>query len=254
MNLDAIRLQNWYATPQGRLVARLIGESLERWMHPATAEGACGFGFVHPYMEFVISGREGAFAAAPAEMGVVPWPSGSGNRAALVRPNALPYPDGHFERVFLVHLLEATESPRETLREVWRIMKPGGHLYIVVPNRGGFWTHRDATPFGWGHPYSPRQIRGLLEASFFALRQTRFALFVPPFSGRRILRSAPAWEKIGDRWFARFGGVILSDAEKVVHAVTPLLEKSYNLPRASSMVLPLAGNRGAVNSRRRDRD
>ncbi|MBF0153902.1 MAG: methyltransferase domain-containing protein [Magnetococcales bacterium] len=254
MNLDAIRLQNWYATVQGRAVARLVGGSLEQWMRPSVAGCTFGFGFVQPYMEYVISGREGSFGAAPAEMGVLPWPSGSANRVSLVRPNALPYPDGCFDRVFMIHLLEGTESPRETLREVWRVMKPGGRLFIVAPNRGGFWARRDTTPFGWGQPYSPRQIRELLEASFFVLRQAKFALFMPPLTGRRILRSASAWEKIGDRWFARFGGVILSDAEKVVHAVTPLLEKTYHIRQSSRIVLPLAGNRGTVNSRRREHD
>ncbi|MEO5370193.1 MAG: class I SAM-dependent methyltransferase [Magnetococcus sp. DMHC-1] len=259
MNLDATRLENWYATVQGRAVARIIGDSLEQWLRPNKLRpnkvgSVLGLGFVQPYMEYVISGREGAFGAAPAEMGVVPWPSSSPNRIALVRPNALPFPDGCFDRVIMIHFLEGIDFPHETLREIWRVMKPGGRLYTVVPNRSGLWARREAVPLSWGRSFSPRQIRELLEASFFALRQARFALFMPPLSGRRFLRAAPAWENAGERWFARFGGVILSDAEKVVHAVTPLLEKSYSLHRPRRVVLPLAGNRGVVNSRRNDHD
>ena len=39
------------------------------------------------------------------------------------------------DRVLMVHSLEFAESPRETLKELWRVLAPGGRLVIVVPNR-----------------------------------------------------------------------------------------------------------------------
>lgn len=45
----------------------------------------------------------------------------------------LPYPDGHFDRVFssfMFHHLERDEKEK-TLREAWRVLKPGGSLHLL---------------------------------------------------------------------------------------------------------------------------
>ena len=44
------------------------------------------------------------------------------------------------------------------------------------------------------------------------------ALFIPPAKGRMIVRSAPAWERIGKRWFPTFAGVLLVEATKQIYA------------------------------------
>ena len=62
----------------------------------------------------------------------------------------------------MVHALEHAEDPRETLKEMWRVLAPNGRLVIVVPNRRGLWASFEHTPFGSGRPYS----RGQLIASF----------------------------------------------------------------------------------------
>ncbi len=52
--------------------------------------------------------------------------------------------------------------------------------------------------------------------------QSANALFVPPMRSRMMLASAPAWEQIGGRWFQRFSGAIMIEAEKQIYAATPL--------------------------------
>ena len=50
----------------------------------------------------------------------------------------------------------------------------------------------------------------------------RYGLFVPP-SRRRVLHAAaPAWERIGGRWFPRLGGVLIAEATKLIYAATPV--------------------------------
>ncbi|MBF0626349.1 MAG: methyltransferase domain-containing protein [Magnetococcales bacterium] len=240
MNFEAIRLQSWYATPQGRTVARVLGEALESWVRPRPLERTLGFGFVQPYLGHVISGREGALGAAPAEMGVAPWPPGGDNRICLVRPNAQPFPDQSFDRVVVAHLLEGCGAPSLALREIWRILRPGGRLFMIVANRGGLWARHDSTPFGWGQPFSPRQLRTLLQNAVFVPHRCRYALFMPPFfQGRRFLHTAAAWEKAGERWFPRLGGGILCEAEKVVYAGTPLRLEEQRVARRSPAVWPV---------------
>jgi SAM-dependent methyltransferase len=45
----------------------------------------------------------------------------------------LPYPDGHFDRVVIVHVLEHLPDLPAALREVRRVLKPSGRLAVVYP-------------------------------------------------------------------------------------------------------------------------
>ncbi|MBF0128151.1 MAG: methyltransferase type 11, partial [Magnetococcales bacterium] len=132
---------------------------------------------------------------------------------------------------------------RATLRATWRALVPGGRVLILVPNRGGLWARRDATPFGWGRPFSPQQLKTTLEESLFLPRQSCFGLFLPPLEGRRWLRAAPAWEKAGARWFAPLGGVILCEAEKVMYAVATLEPSVRKASPRRRLALPVGNNR-----------
>ena len=51
--------------------------------------------------------------------------------------SALKLPDGHFDAVTLWHVLEHIPEPAALLREIGRILKPGGVLLVGVPNWGG---------------------------------------------------------------------------------------------------------------------
>ncbi|MEO5363416.1 MAG: class I SAM-dependent methyltransferase, partial [Magnetococcus sp. DMHC-8] len=206
MMLEAVKLHNWYDSPRGQTVASLVGDVMVQWLsvnHPDIR--ILGLGFAQPYLDKIVCsmpkercGRP--LGASPAEMGVVAWPRGEPNRVAQVRPDALPFADEQFNQVIMAHFLEGCESSQAALRETWRILMPGGRLLIMVPNRGGWWARRDSTPFGWGRPYSPRQLMTLLTESLFIPRQSRFALFMPPVAERTFPRAAPAWEKAGSRW------------------------------------------------------
>jgi SAM-dependent methyltransferase len=50
----------------------------------------------------------------------------------LNRP--LPFPDGSFDLVMAIEILEHLESPRAFLREIFRLVRPGGLAVVTTPN------------------------------------------------------------------------------------------------------------------------
>ncbi len=68
---------------------------------------------------------------------------------------ALPFPDGSFDRVVADSVLEHLQEQRRALKECYRVMRPAGHLFVATPNRyslgpdphtgiwaGGYWPER----------------------------------------------------------------------------------------------------------------
>lgn len=65
---------------------------------------------------------------------LAPWPHTQA--LALAAAEKLPFPDGAFDAVTCLEALEFTPRPVETLRELARVLKPGGVL--LVSNRIGW--------------------------------------------------------------------------------------------------------------------
>ena len=89
----------------------------------------------------------------------------------------------------------------------------------MVPNRAGMWARRDATPFGFGRPYTLGQLEAMLSA--IGLQPTRHvgALFHPPKDTPFWLKSSGVLERIGRRVSNRFaGGVLIVEVTKQVPA------------------------------------
>jgi hypothetical protein len=107
-------------------------------------------------------------------------------------------------------------------------------LLVVTPNRRGIWARLERTPFGSGQPYTMSQLSRLLRDEQFTPVATATALFIPPTRKRMILRSAPAWERLGRRWFPTFAGVVLVEATKQIYA-KPSLAK---VPRRRLVYAP----------------
>ena len=221
MYLDIVELRDFYAGALGRVARRLLAQRLRQRWPKAAGQVMVGLGYACPYLE-VFAGDGELSALMPAGQGAANWPLQPPFKTALVDEFEMPLGDGSVDRLLIVHALEVSEAPQALLREAWRVLAPGGKMMIVVSNRRGLWARVDATPFGFGQPFSRVQLTRLLRDAMFSPVAWFGALHIPPFSFRLLLKSAVAWERIGRRLWPGFSGVIVVEATKQVFAPIPV--------------------------------
>ncbi len=218
MPTDVVDLRDFYQTGLGQVARRMIRRTIRNIWPDLRAMRLLGIGYATPFLSAISADTERTVALMPASQGVLGWAPEGGNVVVLADEDELPFSDYSIDRVLVVHALETSEAAGMFLKEVWRVLAGGGRLLIVVPNRRGIWARLDRTPFGSGRPYTMSQLSHLLREQLFTPVGTDTALFVPPSGDRMVLRSAPAWERLGKRWFPTFAGVVLIEAAKQIYA------------------------------------
>lgn len=226
MHSDIVDLRSFYATLLGRLAERAIARALTAVWAGLPNERLVGLGYALPWLDRFGSDAERVFAFMPATQGAVNWPPNGPSATALVFDEELPLPDSAIDRVLLVHSLEHAESPRETLKEVWRVLSPAGRVVIVVPNRRGIWARFEHTPFGTGRPFSRSQLERLLREANFTPAAWSEALLFPPSKRRWIMRFHEVLERIGRRFWPMFSGVVVVEAQKRLYQGVPATKRA----------------------------
>ncbi len=220
MYTDVVDLREFYGSSLGHIAQRMIRRRIRSLWPDLHGQAVLGLGYATPYLTPFREEAERVFAIMPARQGVTHWPVGGAGQVALSDETELPLPDMSVDRVLLVHGLEATENLAELMREIWRVLAGNGRLLVVAPNRRGIWARVDRTPFGHGRPFSPPQLSRTLRDNAFVPETTARALFIPPMRSRFVLKSAPAWENVGSRFFQRFSGVVMIEASKQIYQVS----------------------------------
>jgi len=214
MPQDVRDLAAFYESPLGQLAHRAIAREIHAMWPDLRNYRVLGYGFAIPYLR-AFSHTERTIAAMPAPQGVVRWPDEK-NTALLCEEDALPFPDMFFDRILIVHGLEASESLRALLRQLWRVLAPEGRILLIAPNRASLWAQVQKSPFGHGRPFSRMELEGLLKDAVFEPSRWRRALYAPPFE--TVTSTGTGWEKVGARFFSGIGGVHVVEAAKSVYA------------------------------------
>jgi SAM-dependent methyltransferase len=222
MHLDVLNLrQFYYRTRLGRIAQKSIREQVQKVWPDLSGQTVAGFGFAVPLLRPYLNNARRVIALMPGEQGVMPWPAGLKNVSVLCEETRWPIQTGLLDRLICLHGLETSENPSAVLEECSRCLGPGGRALFIVPNRGGLWSRRDATPFGFGRPYSLGQLEVQLHRHNFVPERHVAALFAPPSHRRFWLRSAELLENMGRRLSSYYaGGVIIVEASKRVYAPT----------------------------------
>lgn len=214
MSLDVVDLRDFYASPLGSTVRRLLAHRVRGRWRRAQGITVVGLGYASPYLGSFRGEAACIAALMPAHQGAVVWPPTGPVHTVLTEGHALPLADNSIDCLLAVHCLETSDGVRPLLREVWRVLKPEGRLLAIVPNRRSVWARLERTPFGHGHPYSRGQLEQLLRDALFEPIEWGYALFMPPIQRQLFLRSAVAWERMGQRLGSTLAGVFIVEARK----------------------------------------
>jgi exopolysaccharide biosynthesis WecB/TagA/CpsF family protein len=179
----------------------------------------------------------------------------------LLSAEAMDFEDGTFDAVTAIEVLEHVEDLPRAVREIARVLKPGGHLYVSVPNRWfPFETHTVRVgkrmvfdgrrlPFlPWIRPlhrriatarnFSEGELRDVLTAA--GLQRAGVGYVMPPFdhwaAGRRLIK--PLTEHLERSALRALGVSIIAVYQKPtqVPAANGRLEASTGLSPAIPII------------------
>lgn len=222
---DVTDLREFYASPLGIASANSITTAFSALWGNSKNARILGLGYTVPWLERFGVDCERTINLMPAAQGAQIWPPGKPSSTGLVFEEELPLPDNSIDRVIMVHLLEHSENPTETLREIWRVLSPNGKLFIIVPNRRGLWARFEHTPFGTGRPFSKRQLTNFLLSALLTPISWSDALHFPPGKINRKPRFNMRLETLGRRFWPVFSGAILVEAQKKLYQGIPAIAR-----------------------------
>ena len=233
------QLHQFYTqTPLGRFAMDSLFNMASTFCPQARGCSVAGFGYAVPVLVPYFETCERLIALMPAEQGVMAWPDQSNNVAVLCDENKWPLPDALLDILFVLHGLETSNSPGDVLDECWRTLSDSGRVLFIVTNRLGSWARYDQTPFGYGRPFSIRQLERQLQTHGFDIIQVRGGLFTPPIREHLGMRLAAVWSHL-TRHFAPFwaAGVLCVEARKS-NREKPCRPRSSGIQRTVRVLLP----------------
>lgn len=117
----------------------------------------------------------------------------------------LPFPDGSFDRVFAVTLLCLVPEPERAVREMSRVLAPGGILVLGELHRWSLWTALRRIS-GWrgdalwhdAHFWTAAELRTLMASSGLQPGRARGVVYYPPLS--MVARLMAPADRLLSRW------------------------------------------------------
>ncbi len=100
----------------------------------------------------------------------------------------MPFEDSMFDAIFILDVLEHVEDDKSGMRELRRVLKPGGILVVTVPAFQWLWTRADEQLHHFRRYRKKTLLRLFAESDFEPMRVTYFNTFLfPPIAFLKIL-------------------------------------------------------------------
>jgi ubiquinone/menaquinone biosynthesis C-methylase UbiE len=222
--------ERWYATPLGQLVDRVEKEAvwtlLPELQRRRVLEVGCGTGNIS--LELACRGAQVVGLDASGPMLAAGQDKGrrQGFSLTLIQGLAgdLPFPEAVFDGVISILALDFIPDRPGALREMVRVLRPGGFLVLALLNRYSLWTLKRMLrscikPSFWrGVQFiTPRALQRLLAShpDLVEIRHRR-AVYFPPLAHPGLLPYYPNMERLGQNLHLPTGAFLVAAARKWV--------------------------------------
>lgn len=247
MNEGIIGLQDWFETPAGRYLLAWEQQQFEQAVADIFGYHALQLGL--PALDALATNRmpHRWLATLPAD------PRGT------LRTDyaALPFPEASLDLVALPHALDSHPNPHGTLREVARVLVPGGRVVLSGFNPVSLWGLRQERErlcrrFNIGTELLPpqldfigsRRLRDWLHLLDLEIETGRYGCYRPLLGSEKWLQRWRWMDRAGGRWWPFFGAAYFMVAVKRVHGVR-LLEPAWKkVNNKAAATVPLARRSG----------
>ena len=218
----------WYATPLGQLVDRVEKEAifaLLRDLHGRQVlEVGCGTGNISLALASRGARVIGLDVSGPMLAAVAQKAQQHGLPLAWIRSGAaaLPFPRNSFDGVISILALDFMADRPGVLREMVRVLRPGGFLLLAMLNRYSLWTLKRLLkawfkPSLWRevHFITPGELRRLLGTSgnLEEINQIQ-AVYFPPLAHPSLVQYYPSLERLGQALRLPCGAFLVAAARK----------------------------------------
>jgi SAM-dependent methyltransferase len=158
-------------------------------------------------------------------------------RVRRVEGPPLPFPDGAFDVITALDVIEHIEDDRAMLRELYRITRPGGLLLFSVPAYRFLWGPQDEIS-NHKRRYVRRQIGARVTAAGYRIRRLSYCntLLFPMIAAIRLLRPyRPGAAELKSDFTLTRPGLVNTVLGRVFALEAPVLERA-NLPFGVSIL------------------
>jgi len=169
-----------------------------------------------------------------------------GARQAVADIEELPLANDSIDVVVVHHALDFTEDSHRLLREVTRVLRPGGHMLIIGFNPLSYWglwrLFKRRIQIPWrGRFISKPRLSDWLQLLDLQIDTVEYGLHFLPLKISSLLKRAAKFESFGSRLRSPLGGAYFITCVKQVAPITPIVPKWRPL-RTPATVIPAAEN------------